>query len=166
MTKATKQVSTKTTARKPGKGKPTKKQAAKALDASTASVKRSPEPSRRELAAIRAKVHAEYAANKAGADDLMWDDFNKPKPEQPAITTMAELVRALGGLGAVKGWLYIGESDVGGWAHKGHVTPGSQLPVYLALAALGYTRICPKLFGYGSWEEIRLPHMRLPALTV
>lgn len=160
--------------RKSAKGKPTKKQPAKALDASTASVKRAPTKERemrRDLASLKSiikernnKVVQEREQGQSGYAELYMDGIENPPQEKQAIATIADVVRALGGVEAVKDWLHSSEATIGNWVTCGYIS-GGQLPVYLALVDLGYTRINPALFNMSSWEDSRLPHMRRPALA-
>ena len=150
---AKKQVPTKTRARKPAK-KGKRKQAAKALQASTAAVTRT------------ARTAENERSGYSGYSELEMDEHANPIAERPAITTIPELVRALGGVRGVNNWLRRGEETIGRWVVHGNVNGPCQLSVYLALMDLGYTRISPELFDMESWEEFRLPHMRRPAVPL
>jgi hypothetical protein len=167
---AAKAVSTKTKARK---------SAAKALQASTAAVRRAkatkPIPTsrerelRRDLADFKAiiaeqneEAWKERQKGYTGYTDLWCDTSARPPPEQPAIITPTDVVWALGGVDLVKDWLRSDETSIGRWAAEGCVAGGHRLKVYLALVDLGYTRINPTLFDMDSWEDSRLPRMRRP----
>ena len=125
-------------------------------------------PTRRELAEIRRKEDEAYEARSAGTSAhtiMLMDEMGNLPAEMPAITTAADVMRALGGVSAVQRWLLTSESSLGRWAVDGCVPGGHRLPVYLALRDLGYTKINPELFDMDSWEDSRLPHMRRPALA-
>src|SRR5262245_15171943 len=121
--KTTKQVTTKTRARKPAtKGKRGKRKA-QALRANTASIKRQEEP------------------------QSTWErlDRQAPKWKLPIVTSAEEAILALGGPDAVSDWLDPIGDQLGPWVKEGFPT-GYHLHIYLALADMGYG-IDPKVFG-------------------
>jgi hypothetical protein len=144
--------STRTRARKP----------AKALQASTAAVKRS---------APRKRMSEEGKAARAAEREYdegtrLWRKLHDAANERASkpLMTMEDLIIALGGPDEIDNWL---APDVySRWLKCGWVCRGYQLQVYLALTGLGYRHINPKLFGLDGlgWNYLLPPRMRLPEL--
>ena len=99
--------------------------------------------------------------------DRIWSELWEDTKDRPvsSISTMRELIAALGGPAVLKAWLITSRDECVDWTRHGYVPRGYSLMVYLALTNLGYEQINPELFGFPDWEDVRLPHMKRPVWT-